>query len=221
MMTSITMNQIIALQKEIVRGCANALPEEVNEYIAYVTRALAENLVKRDTLATERAELDVRLAAALEEGKVNAWKRKGLEKKETASVQTINKEIAANDARLSALILEANAPQKAFDTFCGWEKENADMAAWSAGGSEPEHVRRREEKDLAHLRAGCVTIRVDPTHSVWKTTEPTETETWVGMSASSYLDTLMPKKVEVEEVVVTPIYRSGGTPNWMLNFRKK
>lgn len=210
------IDQIIALQKEIVQGHDVALPS-MDKYILWFSRLLAENLVKRDALAAERAALDVRMAAALEEGKVNAWKRK--DKKESASVQAINKEIADLGLRMDALIQEAAPAQKAVDVYKRWEKENEDTQQWKTGGEEPEHIRRREEAELARLRSGFVTLRFDPNHPVWSPRQEEQKETWVNITPESYLETLKPKPKPVGEIVEEQLCE--GPPAWMLRYRKK
>jgi hypothetical protein len=213
------IDQILALQKEIVQGRAVTLPS-MDKYLLWFSRLLAENLVKRDSLAADRAALDVRMAAALEEGKMNAWKRK--DKKESASVQTIQKEIADLDGKMEALVKEAAPAQKAVDVFKRWEKEDEDILQWKNGGPEPEHIRLREEANLAYLRSGCVSLRFDPSHPVWSPhKEETAEESWINMTPESYLETLKPKPKPVGEVVEEIPSGFGGTPAWMLRFRKR
>ena len=209
------IDQIIALQKEIVLGRAVTLPS-MDNYVRWFSRLLAENLVKRDTIAADRAALDVRMAAALEEGKVNAWKRK--DKKESASVQTINKEISDLDLKMETLVKEAAPAQKAMDVYKRWEKENEDVLQWSGGS---DHIRLREEYELKHLRSDCVALRFDPNHPVWSPyDEEKAEETWVKMTPESYLDTLKPKPKPVGEIVEEQQAYGSGTPAWMLRYRK-
>lgn len=215
------IDQIIALQKEIVQGRDAMLPA-MDKYILWFSRLLAENLVKRDALVAERAALDVRMAAALEEGKVNAWKRKDKEKKESASVQSINKEIADLGLRMDALIQEAAPAQKAVDVYKRWEKENDDTSQWKNGGDEPEHIRRREEAELARLRSGFVALRFDPNHPVWspdQEDQENQKETWVNITPDSYLETLKPKPTPVSEIMEEQLCEA--PPTWMLRYRKK
>jgi len=210
------IDTLIALQKEIVQGHDVVLPT-MEKYVLWFSRLLAENLVKRDTLAADRAALDVRMAAALEEGKVNAWKRK--DKKESASVQAINKEISDLDLKMEALVKEASPAQKAIDVYKRWEKENEDVIQ---RGGRSEHIILREEYELKHLRSDCVALRFDPNHPVWSPYDEEKVEeTWVNMAPESYLESLKPKPKPVGEIVEEQQAYGSGTPVWMLRYRKK
>jgi len=210
------IDTLIALQKEIVQGHDVVLPT-MEKYVLWFSRLLAENLVKRDTLAADRAALDVRMAAALEEGKVNAWKRK--DKKESASVQAINKEISDLDLKMEALVKEASPAQKAIDVYKRWEKENEDVIQ---RGGRSEHIILREEYELKHLRSDCVALRFDPNHPVWSPYDEEKVEeTWVNMTPESYLESLKPKPKPVGEIVEEQQAYGSGTPVWMLRYRKK
>jgi hypothetical protein len=200
---------------------------ELNKYRAWFSHELEENMTKRASVVAEKEALDTRMAAAMEEGKMNAWKRKGMEKKEPATVQVLTKEIAANQAKLAALIHEAAPAQRFVDTFDRWDLEASAMHEWSSSGytkPEPEHIRQREQMTFAHLRTDCLPIRFDPEHPLWspscKADREEPAEAWTSITPAAYLETLNPKvEKKVEEVV--PVHSGSGTPAWMHAFRKK
>lgn len=202
------------------------MQSELNKYRAWFSAELAENMAKREAVAAEKEVLDTRMVAAMEEGKMNAWKRKGMEKKEPATVQTLNKEIAMNKAKMDALIHEAAPAQRYVDTFARWDLEASTMHEWSSSGytkPEPEHIRTSTQTELARLRADCNAIRFDPEHPLWTPCSrevERPTESWTSITPAAHLETLNPKvEKKVEEVV--PVNVGSGTPAWMHAFKKK
>lgn len=204
------------------------MQNELNKYRTWFSRELEENMTKRASVVAEKETLDTRMVAAMEEGKLNAWKRKGIEKKETATVQTLNKEIAANQAKMAALVQEAAPAQRIIDTFTRWDLEASAMHEWSSSNyttPEPDHIRQREQATIAHLRTDCVPIRFDPDHPLWSPS-PCEadkkgpTEFWTSITPAAHLELLNPKvEKKVEEVV--PVNVGAGTPAWMHAFRPR
>jgi len=194
MISDVTTAQLLEIQKAILQGQNLTLPDNIDSIFAYSLRELAENILAREKMLADRAILDARLLAAQEEGKKNAWKRAGLEKKETASIQSLRKELADNDAKMAALIHSATPSQKIFDTYTRWDSEEADVRLWMGGGPEPEHIRLREEAQRAMLRAECESIRYNSAHPVWsRPQKQVPSENWVTITPEAYLATLMPR----------------------------
>ena len=194
MISDMTPVQLLDIQKAILQGQNLTLPDNIDSIFAWFLRELAENLIAREKVIADRDILETRLLAAQEEGKKNAWKRAGLEKKETSSIQSLRKEQAENDAKMAALIQSATSAQKVFDIYSRWDSEEADIRLWMRGGPEPEHIRLREEAERSMLRADCVSIRYDPAHPVWsRPKKKVPTEDWVTITPEAYLAKMMPR----------------------------
>jgi len=229
--TVLALKKLDALQVRHVTSVVNmmtsAMMHNLDSLFTFFSNSLSENMTKREAVVAEREALDTRMAAAMEEGKMNAWKRKGMEKKEPATVQALTKEIAANQAKMAALIHEAAPAQRFVDTFARWDLEASTMHEWSSSGytkPEPEHIRQREQTTIAHLRTDCVPIRFDPEHPLWSPSREADrkepTEAWTSITPAAYLETLNPKvEKKVEEVV--PVHSGSGTPAWMHVFRPR
>ena len=220
-----SIDQVLATQKEIAQGKAAATQlDGLDRPLVLFSRILVENYMEREVLAAEMAVLEKQLAESLEEAKKGAWKRRGVEVKETVPVATLRAKIADVAAKGAALVVSAATAQGIIDEYRQWEIQDTEMAAWLIGGPTPAHIRQRQEAEQAALLEGCVSlllpVRAITLQAPRATKEEVATEEWVQMTAAEYLDTLKPPP-ELEEEIVVPMAVETTTPGWITRFMAK
>jgi len=138
-------------------------PPDTSDYRNWVAFRAAQNLRRLAVMDEKRAEIEVELAAAIEAGKVDAWKYANREIKENAATQAVRRRLTAAEAERVAFL----AKNRSVD----------DMVAECKKDEEPEEERMAAiTKETEEMIAGCTRLTRDP-DMAWLTAYKAEAAT--------------------------------------------
>jgi len=175
-------------------------------------------MLEREKLEAVVAAAAVHLLASQEESKKSAWKWKGKpQAAEPTFVLAARASVAAATARVATLDKNHADVKKFIDGCRVWDKEEAEMQTWFAGGATPASVRAKQEAEQAELDQELVTLKRGPCYIEDDVNEEIEDDRkWVSMTAEEYFQSLMPTVV-VETTVQSVAMPRGlpKTPAWI------
>jgi len=129
--------------------------------VAWFAGRFADYTLQRSALEIKAAEAEIQLAAALEDAKKGAWKRKGLDMKETSSVSTIRAQIADVASKIAELDRCYQSTKAIIEDERRMEREANALDAWVHGsGPMPDFVRQRQKQEEAEFVKGCVSLKL-------------------------------------------------------------
>ena len=129
--------------------------------IVWFAGRFSDYMRQRAVLEEKAAEAEKQLTAALEEAKKGAWKRKGLETKETIPVSAARKQSDDIAAKLAELDRCFQTTKTIIEDERRLESESNALNAWVHGdGPMPAFIRQRQKEEEAELEKGCVSLKL-------------------------------------------------------------
>jgi len=143
------------LMKASLPSCPSGQP------IVWFASRYADYMRQRLVLEGKAGEAEKQLAAALEEAKKGAWKRKGADMKETIPVAAARKQVEDITAKIAELDRCYQSTKTIIDDERRVERETNALDAWVHGsGPMPDFIRQRQKQEEAALMKGCVSLKL-------------------------------------------------------------